>query len=427
MFDISKVIECVYGVVGWCQSDDPCSETLDSDLLDSSSGVIINDQHGLVTQENISDTAPNFKLYQFKDWDVLETYNTGDRIRYQDVIYSSLIDGNIGNQPDTSTTEWQNVSLLSNWIRKKTKAFIGQFVSDIFIKKESDKVVKTIFDDQYIFTGTGKFNDLITKSNRFVGFEIKVKEDEDIKLIVNRIGLQLTEVQPSLDLYLFHSSVKEPLLVTNISTNKSNSFCWVELSDTIEMYYSSDSHDTGGLFYLGYYEEDLIGQAIRKRYNWRRPCGTCGGSRDFHFYRKWSKFASIIPVYFDNQYLDARLMPDIDGLREVYDNNFGLNLNISTHCDLSDFLCRHVSKHPNQLAKYIAMKFIYEMANSQRLNGDKAQIKMDAQMELDDSRGAHTIKQSVKQSMKSMDFNFSDLNSSCLPCSEPNGVRYKSV
>ena len=41
------------------------------------------------------------------DWSAIYTYSTNDMINYNGVLYKSLTDNNTNNQPDTSTTEWE--------------------------------------------------------------------------------------------------------------------------------------------------------------------------------------------------------------------------------------------------------------------------------------------------------------------------------
>lgn len=47
------------------------------------------------------------------EWDIGTTYNTEDRVAYEDNVYQSLVDSNTGNQPDTSPTEWAFVSVTN--------------------------------------------------------------------------------------------------------------------------------------------------------------------------------------------------------------------------------------------------------------------------------------------------------------------------
>lgn len=427
MFTPSNILSCLSALVGWQPSLNPCTSSISPEVAGSSEGLYYSDAHPLLTIENLEAIAPNFEAYAYPVWDVASTYNTGDIVKYNDVFYISLTDSNTGNTPDSDPINWEEKRFFSDWLEDKTQAYILQFVNAIFAKKAINKEVKSLFDDRYIFTGSGRMTDLIVKQGRFVGFEIKPMPQEDIKATINKLGFQFSQLQSGLNIYIYHTSQVEPIFVEPITTTKAFSFEWVALSQKLDLFFASDSYDTGGCFYLGYYEDDLSGQAIKKNYNFSRPCTTCTGSGDYHFWRTWSKFFKLSPIAFRASALNGTDLPDIDMIEYHSSNNFGMNLNVSAHCDLSAFLCRQGRILAFPMQKWVGLKMVEEIANTLRLNRDKSEAQKLAILSLDDASGTTTLKQEVSALMKQINFDLSNLNTVCLPCSEPSGIKYGSV
>lgn len=70
-------------------------------------------------------------------WAIGSTYNIGDAVTYNGLSYNSLILGNVGNQPDTSPSEWQLVDGKDGdvWIQVPTAGFpAGGGDAEIWIK-----------------------------------------------------------------------------------------------------------------------------------------------------------------------------------------------------------------------------------------------------------------------------------------------------
>lgn len=53
--------------------------------------------------------SPNNGTPGTVEWDVGSTYNIGDAVVYEGLSYNSLVGSNLGNQPDTSPSEWKPV------------------------------------------------------------------------------------------------------------------------------------------------------------------------------------------------------------------------------------------------------------------------------------------------------------------------------
>ena len=68
-------------------------------------------------------------------WDPAITYNERDRVKYDGVLYASLIDGNINNVPSVDPTKWELYGLTNYFLEVGTVISPAQ-TSSIFYSKE---------------------------------------------------------------------------------------------------------------------------------------------------------------------------------------------------------------------------------------------------------------------------------------------------
>lgn len=423
MFRNTDILSCIGDVVGWRGSADPCIPLLSSSLSASSSGLSFNDAHPLLSIANIEDLAPNFSGYVLDPWNIATAYSAGDKIIFNDVAYIALV-GSTGDQPDTTPASWE--TLFSQWLQDKTNAYTLQFVNQLFQQKKLDKITKSLLEDRFIFTGMGKPTNKVLKQSRFVGFRVRVKQFEDLKATVNRLGFQFDTAQPGFNFYIYHDSQPlAPIITVPVVTGQALNFQNIDISGTpIEMFYNRDTYDAGGFFYMGYYEDDITGQAINKAFDFQKgSCGCAGRADDIHF-RKYMKYMDVCPVSFSNAGLNGTELPDTDFMSLEWKNNFGVNFNVSVECDLTDLLCRHTRNMQYPLQKYVGWSVLKELAYPpQRTNAVKSETQNLARFELAEG----TIVQEKDNAMQAMNFDFSNIDSVCLPCNEKNGIRIQTI
>lgn len=428
MFNSSTVLACFNGsnssYIGWRNSDDPCEKALATKLTTSDSGSYFNEYHPLLTYKNIKSIAINDKGFKIGVWDVATNYITGKYVEYEvdgkTIYYKSLDDVNLGNQPDISPLFWEEVDFLSDWYERRTNESLDKLVHNVAINKQLRHKTKTILDDFKIYKNSGRIKDTITKSGRFVGFYIKLKQAENIKLLINQIGLQFTQLQVDLPIYLYHTSQNDPLSIINYSTTKSNSFEWLSSSYTLK--YVDDNYDTGA-FFLGYYEDDVTGQAINKDMNWDNPCFGCNGWKN-EDYRSFSQFMGMQPITIASTDIEpGRVLFDLDNVRYTNNTNFGLNLNISIKCDWSDFICRNKDLFRNAYKAQVGYDFLNEMLYSTRDNDLKEKVAAAIQ----GNEAIAGMQQRLNDEIDSLNFDMSDLGGPCMPCENKKGVRQSAA
>jgi hypothetical protein len=321
--------------------------------------------------------------------------------------------------------------LLAQKIEALTRSSINKVVAMMMTKKKLDGVTKSLFENVQLFSGVGDIMQKVTKQSRFVGFEIKTKSARDLAVAIRRIGTQFSLANPDLKIWLFHSSQAEPLGSTTLNLPRANAFTWSP-SDLV-LHAQGTQLFPGGAYYLGYYEDDLQGMAINKNYNFGvvPQCGSC--TNDRALYSQWSQVVSVTPFYVSPDFLvdigpgapGGPLLWDINANQYVYNNNFGLNLDLTSGCDLTEFLCREKRLFTEAILKQVAVDSLLELAYSTRNNTIAKETRDLAIFALTnpDANNQGLVARR-DQAILALNFDFSDLSPVCLPCLNTNAVAW---
>ena len=429
MIQPAYIQNCFWGLVGFRQHPSKEFVKLDDDLLLSSSGIRFNDIHPLLTMENIMALVPNFDDYKIQCWDVSTEYSQGEIVYFESDLNVSIskLNENEGNDPSEEASEyWDNTSLISIYLRNLVNAASAKLINSLYQIKSLAQNSKSLHGDVYLYDGVGNFNDLINKQDRFVGLKLTIKQ-ADISLLLKKIGLQFTSANPEFKLYIYHSSQSEPVDVLTLEYNDSVSFKWVSIQNEVTFNYLDDTVNVGGYYSIGYYESDLIGQALRRRQSFSTmpECSTCGDN-SYNNFKKWFPFLSIQPFYVDSNFIDSDDRTHWEEDHELYIDNqtWGLNLLINIVCDLSELFCRNKEAFIDSLSKQVAVDLLEAMAYSSRDN-QKLKIADLAMYDLNSQTG---MRVQLDKAVKALDFNMSGLNPVCLQCQDEGfKIRHRTV
>lgn len=338
MYNEQLIQNAFVGLVGLRQTDNPEFPKLDSSLLYTGNNVLVH--NSLLNIENIDMSARNYSFFNYNDYQPVTEYFIDDRIKYNDVVYKSLTgvvgSPNVGNQPDISPSDWEEVNLLSLYIEDVYKSAVSDTVNGVFREKKINRQTKTLLQNQRMTDGVGSFGDYIMNEGNLVGVEIKLKTINNVKAVINKIGLQISQANPAFKMYLYHSSQIEPIQEITFNQSKASSFQWHSVET--ELNYNSDNYDVGGVFYLMYDQNDLIGSAIKKKHNWHLPpCQYCNRS-EVDYFNKYTKYLSMRTVQVNASDRDGVNLWNIEKTKYVSDNNFGLNFEWTIQCDLTAFI-----------------------------------------------------------------------------------------
>lgn len=379
MYDITQVTECLNGLIGFRTTKDIEDNDLTPELLESGSGMYWEDAHPLITVENLCYIKPEE-----------QSFNT--------------------------------------WAKEKVDASVKKLFSSLVEQKLNKKSIKSLLASAQMYLGVANRHNKEVKQGRFVGFMIEPKRHNGMVLDFKKIGTQFSETNTELTLYVYNTSQIEPVTTIKLNTGTANSFAWHE--SQLSIAYESQTYDKGSIWYIGYYEDDLQGQAINKdNISFKKgPCSYCSPSV-YENFLAWSQYINITPIeVLPSDIEDDRSLFDIEKVGYVYENKtFGLNLSMVIRCDLTNLICQQRNIFTKALSQQFVVDILKEMANSTRLNRVEQMADQKAMFQLKTSaNNTKGEEDRLQESISAIDFDFSDLGSACLACSQKNGVRYGS-
>lgn len=427
MIRVADIQDKMLHLVGWKQSYDLSDITLSSNITQTESGMYFQQIHPLLTLDNLRSIAPDFQNYNWQVHDVDKAYKSGEVVRVDDSLYKAL--QNVPAETDILDTDyWSETNPFSEWLEEKTKASIVKLVNKFINAKLADKATKSLIENKILFDGTGRLTNKIENRNKLVGFEIDTVRSKGVTVKIDKIGLQMTE-PGSYTLYIFHSSNPEPIYTLTFEKTKANSLEWFKPKDDILLPYESANTDAGGSWYLVYKQSELPenAQAIYKDRDWSTgPCKACSRS-EFLAYQAWSRYIEIHPFYISE---DEEFDPET--MNFTYDKNYGINLEVSACCDLTDFIIKQRAMFQDVLSKQVAIDFLREFAYNPNVRTNRHSInasKLDILTELDGD--SNSMRQSglsyeLDIALKALSISTQGLDRVCLPCVN-NGIKYRSI
>lgn len=435
MIRIKDLNEQLLHLVGWQQSYDTSEVKLSDNLTQSESGMYFQQVHPLLTLPNLMSIAPDFKNTNFPEHDANSPYKEGVVVTLEDKYYKSIKYVPV-NTEITNDEFWIETNLFSEWLEDKTKASIIKLINKFINMKLADKASKSLIENKTLFDGTGRLTNLATNRNRFVGFEVDTVRSKGVTVKINKIGLQFTR-PGKYKVYILHSSCDTPVYSFEFEKLKSNSIEWFKPKEDILLPYESQEIDAGGSWYIGYLQSDLPenSQAINRDRDWStQPCKGCS-RQEFLAWQAWSKYIEIHPFYVDeNQLLgeDEQMYFDPEIMNFTYDANYGINLDVSVYCDLTDFIIKQKQLFQDVIAKQVAVDFLREFAYNPNVRTNRRSInasRTDILYELDGDSSSmkHSgLNYELDLALKALNFSTQGLDRVCLPCVN-HGLKYRTV
>jgi hypothetical protein len=428
MFDITLLKNNLSDLVGMHQTINPDYPAIAQSLLESKGGRYLQDEHPLLSIENIYLASKNYSKFQYTAFNALTTYSKGQKVSYTDGNNYEYINPvpSSGNLP-TDETYWAVVDAFSDYLMRRKAMAIQNVMDKIINDKKLKGLVKSIYDNVLLFDDVARVQNKVINSGKFVGLKVRLKNHRSLITVINKIGLQFSANVTNLPIHIYHSSQEDPIFTIQVSTAKAPSFSWVAVNDTV-LRYLSDDYDVGGDFYIGYFQDDLdaqSSQAIRKDYGFQEPCRSCN-ERNYRYYNSWSEFTEVHPFEINGSDFDGNTMVDNSKVRYVYNNNFGLNLNLSSKCDLTDFFIEEKRLFSEAMAKQWALLIMNDLAFSTRDNTVSKEVRNMALFEISDKQNDNIFNH-ARETIKALSFDFSELNDACLPCNDEYGLSWGQI
>ena len=416
-------------LVGWEQDYDP-QRQIDVSLTESESGLTFQQAHPMVTLRNIRETMPEDYMYQYGEWSAQDTYAKGDIKRYGGKVWQSLIDGNTGNEPQEGEA-WTQYDFTSEWLTRLTRSAIAKTVQTFLQTKSLLRETKSLLERRSLFDGAGRLDATIANGQRIVGMEIVPAYSMGVTTRLERIGLQMVGATGRVTLYVFHSSMREPYRTIAFDVVRGDGTMeWMELHDCYLPYMGNT-----GAWYVVYNQADLPQgmEAVNVTKDWsREPCGTCNRG-SLEAWRSLTKYLMVSPMRVSalETFAEYPEMWDIE--QNVYTNthNYGINMEVSVGCDLTDFIIQQRAIFATCLQRQMAVDVIRTLAMNPnvRVNRNQANAsKEELLYEVDGNpQGRATgLGKELKEAYDALDLDTRGIDRICLTC-VPTRVKYTTV
>ena len=423
-------------LIGWRQSYDANDGVISEALTQSESGLYYQDAHPLLTLQNLQSIAPDFSNISYPAHSTEETYAKGVVVTDSDKHYKSLkaVPENI---QITDTEYWIKTNPFSEWLETKTKACITKAISCYVNEKVAKGTYKTLCEKKTLFDGTGRIYDTIKNKNNLVGFEIVPIRAKGVTTKINRIGLQFSE-PGDYTILVMHSSLMEPYYQETFTKRIGNNVEWFTPNQELYLPYETDEIDAGGSWYICYVQSQLPtdSQAIRKSRDWSKgPCNECS-RHEYETWRIWSKYIEVHPFY-----VNEELVPVVDEQVQLWDvennlydysTNYGLNLDITVACDMTDFIIEQRQMFTDYLSKSLAIDFLREFAYNPNVRTNRHSInasRPDILYEIDgdsSSMKKSGLSYQLELASKAIQVSTEGIDRVCLPCVN-HGIKYRAV
>lgn len=433
-------------LIGWEQNYDTSDLKISDALTVSESGLYFQQIHPLLTLQNMACIAPDFKNMTFEEYNTEKSYSKGNVVEYDEKLYKALQKA-LNKQPDIESEYWVETNPFSEWLESKTKASIQKAIARYCDEKTVEGTNKLLCESRTLFDGTGRLVDTVKNKKNLVGFEIIPVRAKGVTTKINKIGLQFTE-PGEYTLYLMHSSMDAPVKIIKLNKIRKNSIEWFSLND-VYLPYQSEDNDAGGSWYLCYFQSELPegSQAIRKDKDWsKEPCNSCS-RREYLAWMAWSKYIEVHPFFVNEELIEAvnfnddfnedfAKQPihlwDVENNQYTYDNNYGLNLEITINCDITDFIIEQRMLFQDIIAKQVAVDMLREFAYNANVRTNRHSInasRLDILYEVDgdsSSMKKSGLSYQLDMAFKAIKLSTSGIDRVCLPCRN-NGIKYRIV
>lgn len=301
---------------------------------------------------------------------------------------------------------------LDLYLQQKTDSAILQMVNEIILRKRDGRITKSIIQDTELIDSNAWTGDTIASSDRFVGLAIKTLNQIGLQAAIKRFSGHFTDNQ-TITFYLFHSSQKSHIKTYELVIDSAPDIKWF---DTEEIILSARTKNiSGGVYYFGYYEEDITGFALNvNNHNWT-TCGTCNG----HSMRKRNmdvinNSVEVVPFYVDN--FTKLELPSPENIEIDFDYTWGINFSMNVGCEYTQFILDNKISMKNIIGKSVVYAILKDCQYSQNLNFIEESVRHMIVRDLEGAKDSNyvNIADQLEREMKAVKFDQSKLSTSCL-------------
>lgn len=438
MIRLQDIQNALLPVVGWQQDYNPQNQ-IDDALTQSESGLTFQGAHPLCTLANVRAIMPDDYLYQYPAWDNSTAYAIGAKVMHNNSIWIAK-HANVGSEPANNNNDWKPYNMVSDFVRQLTVNGINTAVQNFIQEKQLQQETKNLLERRTFFDGAARLAATIDPTGKIVGFEIVPVRAMGVTTKIERIGLQMVGATGTVRLYLFHSSQVEPMRVIDLAfTNTKGGFQWFTPTEPIYLPYipggDGNGNDAGGAWFLCYNQNELPAgmRALNVSKDWSvEPCQTClGGS--IESWRQMTKYLQVSPfgIHAPLDFAEYPEMFDIGQIGYTNTMNYGMNVEISVGCDISDFIISQRAIFATVIQKQVAANVLRTIAMNPDVRVNRNQVNVTRDELLYELDGAPTGRASglgyeLKQAYRALELDTRGLDRICLQCNN-HGVKYRTV
>ena len=438
MVRLQDIQTALLPVVGWQQDYNPQNQ-IDDALCQSESGLTFQGAHPLVTLANVRAIMPDDYLYKYPNWNNQTAYPVGAKVKHKNVVYRAK-SANSGADPEENPTIWEPYNFVSDFVRQLTINGINTAVQTFIQEKQLQQETRNLLERRTFFDGAARLQATIDPTGKIVGFEIVPVRAMGVTTKIERIGLQMVGATGKVKLYLFHSSQVAPMREIELDfTNTKGGFQWFTPAEPIYLPYipgtDGNGNDSGGAWFLCYNQNDLPAgmQALNVSKDWSvEPCQTClGGS--IESWRQMTKYLQVSPfgIHAPADFAEYPEMFDIGQIGYTNTMNYGMNVEISVGCDLTDFIISQRQIFATVIQKQVAANVLRTIAMNPDVRVNRNQVNVTRDELLYELDGAPTGRVSglgyeLKQAYRALSLDTRGLDRICLQCNN-HGVKYRTV
>lgn len=434
MYRLAEIQNSLKNVVGWKQAYDP-AKYISAELTTSESGLFFQGCHPLLTLDNVKSIMPDDFDFKYPNWHNGTTYQIGSKVKYTNKIWEAL-SVNTNKEPDQNLSIWKEYNFLSDFLDQLELDGISSVVQNFIQMKQLDNETKNLMERRTFFDGSGRIKSTIANRGKLCGYEIVPVRSMGVTTKIEKIGLQMTGAIGVITMYLFHSSQIDPIKTFDLDFTQTNGgYQWFSMDD-LYLPYISDDTNSGGSWFLCYNQNDLpYGmEAINISKDWsREPCGTCNQG-DVETWRQLTKYLQISPFTYQAPVTFDEFPELWDIANTIYTNacNYGINVEVTVGCDLTDFIISQRHIFSTVIQKQVAANALRTLAMNPNVNVERRQSnasKMDILYELDgNTQGERPngLGYELKQAYQALKIDTQGLDRICLKCNN-GGVRYRTA
>lgn len=409
MYNSNTLTAGLLPLIGWRQNEDPSGVQLNA-LTSSTSGLYYNDQHPLLSFDNLLSIAPYFELVNYPAWSGATSYSVGAKISHEGALYIA-VDDSLNEEPPNALY-WAVYSPFTEWLKQKTEAGILAVVEDWISRKFQVKTAKNLLSRKQVFATTPRLSDLDENVGEVVGFEFLPNTSRNTVAVIGQIGLSLS-VNQNLLVSLFAANNPVALETQLITYDGDGAEQWTAVNWELP---------GGTSYYVVYEQADLSGQSIN-------------GARS---YNSVQAGGTVYPQELKGVIIQAFRVPgDTSSLWDIEDNiytgstNYGLNFRLSVHCDYTTFLLEQKDLFKGLLAKGVAMALLRELAYNpnSRVNRHESNASLTQILyEIDgDSQGRPGgLRFAYEGAMQTAALDDTGIEKTCLPIRK-RSVNYRTI